>query len=421
MKNNFLALLVLGLCAVTLSAQTNFVPGYYITSQSDTIYGEIDDRGDQRNCRLCTFRAGEGMEILSFEPGEIFAYRFQDGGKYYIAREVKIHDEIRTVFLEYLVNGIANLYYYRGEGADRYYIESEDGRFTELSNDLVQFTVDGTTYKRRSNLYVGQMKASFGDCPEIQSRLEGARFSHQSLIKLSSEYHDYVCDGEVCVIYEKPIPVIRVSGGFYLGVSKSSLDFPDYDGTLADFNADAGYKWYHYYQFSTHTGPEFGAHFNFTLPRVNKHLALVVNADYSQHDFKGSAVDESNPGVIIQMEASARVTSLNMATGLQYTFPRGKIRPTIAAGPMISIDMNSYFDIQHTWITASQELIYNFHTTPIRGLNMGGFGQVGMFWAVQERHHLGLNLNYHLAIQRTDYYISRKGISLGINYQFLLN
>jgi hypothetical protein len=38
------------------------------------------------------------------------------GGKYYISKEVNIEEEVQTVFLEFLVNGITNLYYYRGEG-----------------------------------------------------------------------------------------------------------------------------------------------------------------------------------------------------------------------------------------------------------------------------------------------------------------
>ena len=66
----------LAMFAISLNAQTDFLPGYYITNRSDTIQGEIDNRGDLRNCHMCTFRSGEGMESVSFNPGDIYAYRF---------------------------------------------------------------------------------------------------------------------------------------------------------------------------------------------------------------------------------------------------------------------------------------------------------------------------------------------------------
>lgn len=70
--------------AISLNAQTNFQPAYYITNQSDTIHGEIDNRGDIRNCRTCTFRSEGDAQSFSFEPGEILAYRFNENGTYYI-------------------------------------------------------------------------------------------------------------------------------------------------------------------------------------------------------------------------------------------------------------------------------------------------------------------------------------------------
>jgi hypothetical protein len=120
------------------------------------------------------------MEEISFEPGDIYAYRFSNGGKYYVSMDLEIDQEERRVFLEFLVNGISNLYYYRGEATNKYFLESAEGQFTELSNDWIEFEKDGVRYGRYTNLFVGQMKASFGDCPEIQPGLEQAKFTHKS-------------------------------------------------------------------------------------------------------------------------------------------------------------------------------------------------------------------------------------------------
>lgn len=405
----------------SLNAQTDFLPGFYITNQFDTIYGEIDNRGDIRNSQICTYRSSEETESVAFKPGEIIEYRFLGGGKYYISKEVNINEELRLVYLEFLVNGISNLYYYRGEGSDRYFIESEDGHFTQLTNNMIEFSIDGVDYARKSKLYVGQMKANFGDCPELQSKLDRAQFSHNSLIQLTSEYHDYVCDGEKCIIYEKPLPVIRVTGGPYVGFIRSSLDFPSYEGSDMDFNSDASYKWYHYYTFQKQTDLVLGLRFRFTLPRASEKLALIFLAEYSQSEYSAYTEDQTNPGLLIQMTANAHVSTLNIMTGIQYTYPKGRIRPSLAIGPVFSMDLNSYFDIEHVMITDTREIIQNYQTEPIMGLVMGGFSQLGVDLAIHNIHHLGCNLRYHLTRQRTDHYIHRNGLSLSLYYNFAFN
>jgi hypothetical protein len=409
------------LASVSLQAQTNFRPAFYITLQSDTVYGEIDDRGDARNARVCTFRSGEGQATLSFDPGDIIAYRFTGGGKYYISREIPLQEETQTVFLEYLVNGISDLYYYRGQAQGRYYIESEDGQFTELSNDIVTSKVNGVDYTRSSNLFVGQMKASFGDCPEIQPKLDRARFSHKSLIQLTSEYHDYVCDDQECIIYEKRLPAVLVSGGFYTGLMRSGLDFPDYEGSDTDFAFDAAYKWYHYYSFNTTNDLLFGLRLRVTMPRANDRLAMLFLAEYSQSEHLAYAEDQTEPGLLTLMEAHARLSSLNLMPGLQYSFPGRRLRPSLALGPVFSMDLNSSFNMQHTLVSDGPEIVQNFHTTPIRGMVLGGFSQLGLDWGIGGGQNLGCSLRAHFTRQRTDHYVNREGISVSLDYSYTFN
>lgn len=407
--------------SISLKAQTNFQPGYYITLESDTIYGEIDHRGEQRNSQVCTYRSEVDAEIISFTPGEIRAYRFEENGRFYISKELSIKGETREVFLEFLVNGISNLYYYRGEGSGRYFIESEAGLMTELSNNMIESEVDGVLYTRKSNLYVGQLKATFADCPSIQAKLDNAGFNHKSLIKLTSEYHNYTCDGEECIIYAKALPRVLISGGAYLGVLSSSLDFPSYEGSALDFAADAAYKWYQDYTFSRQTDLVMGLQFRFTLPRASENLALIFLAEYSQSDFFSYTEEQTNPGLLTEMEANAHISSLNTMLGIQYTYPKGKVRPSLAIGPLFSLDMSSHFDINHTLIADSRVIFQDFRTEPIKGLIMGGFSQLGVDWMVRGSHHLGCNLRYHISWQRNGHYIRRDGLSLSLYYMVLLN
>jgi hypothetical protein len=281
--------------------------------------------------------------------------------------------------------------------------------------------VDGVDYKRASNLYVGQVKASFGDCPEIQSKLNKARFTHKSLMQLTSEYHDYVCEDGECIIYEKHLPLIQVTGGLYMGLARSSLDFPKYSGSDTDFAFDASYKWYHYYNFSTSNDLFLGIRLRFTMPRANERLAMLVLTEYSQSNHTGYTEDWSDPNLVTQMKANAHLSSLNMMTGLQYTYPRGKLKPSLAIGPVLSTDLHSYFDFEHTLIAENVNLVQNFHAEPIRGLTMGGFSQLGAEWAIRGPHVMGCNLRYHLTKQWSGYNVNRNGISITLYYNYALN
>src|SRR5690606_8936442 len=69
--------IILALClsAHMASAQADFRPGYVIKAPGDTLYGEIDYRGDLLMGSVCRFR-NEHKETKDYTPHDIFAFRF---------------------------------------------------------------------------------------------------------------------------------------------------------------------------------------------------------------------------------------------------------------------------------------------------------------------------------------------------------
>ena len=65
-----------------LNAQTDFKPAYIIELSGDTLWGEIDYRGDLLKGHTCKFRDKTGA-VTDYSPNSIFAFRFIDG-KYYV-------------------------------------------------------------------------------------------------------------------------------------------------------------------------------------------------------------------------------------------------------------------------------------------------------------------------------------------------
>jgi hypothetical protein len=103
-----------------LSAQHDYRMGYIITNEQDTVYGLIDYRSDIRNAFTCSFKKNETDIVTDYTPSDIAAYRYIDN-KYYISRNIGSENVPKQVFLEYLVNGVAKLYYYRDNINKKYY------------------------------------------------------------------------------------------------------------------------------------------------------------------------------------------------------------------------------------------------------------------------------------------------------------
>ena len=71
--------------------------------------------------------------------------------RYYVSATVEEEGVQKQVFLEYLVNGMADLYYLRNENSETYYIR-------KAGEDALAITD------------IRLLKAAFSDCYEIQSR-----------------------------------------------------------------------------------------------------------------------------------------------------------------------------------------------------------------------------------------------------------
>ena len=131
MKRHLFRLLYL--CAfcffmTTMQAQRNYRPGFIITLQKDTIYGQIDFRTDKMNEQRCVFRDDNTLQVRTYEPFDIWGYRFTDDGKMYVSKSVtlKMGEYPLDVFLEYLVKGMKSLYYMDTASIPTYFIEDGD-------------------------------------------------------------------------------------------------------------------------------------------------------------------------------------------------------------------------------------------------------------------------------------------------------
>jgi len=302
-------IIVFALVFVTsLFAQTDFRSGYVIKSVGDTLWGEVDYRGDKKMGEICTFRKSKGDEVTTFTPDDILGFRFINS-KYYISRVLNE----KKVFLEFLINGKVNIYYRRDEISDHYYIEKEDEPLIEMPYEEVVKSKNNKNYLYKSTKHIGILTYYMKDAQDLIAIINNMRKpEHKNLIQLAEKYHNEVCDGEKCIIYEKKLPPFSVDLELISGITHINPYF------INDLNLP----------FPT-VMPIYGVLGHFWLPRESENLYLKT-------------------GIVLIYNEKTRLYKIPFQ--LEYLYPTGIIRPRISAGfdnfildPTCSVGANIVF------------------------------------------------------------------------------
>ncbi len=304
--------IILIFIAINGWAQRDYRKGYIITHEMDTIYGWVDYRGDVLNAKVCSFKKNETDKAVEYMPEDITAYRFVDS-KYYVSKNVDNGDVTKQVFLEYLVNGMASVYYYRDNNLqDHYYLEKDES-FIELKEEEKEIAYGhGTAYKI-VKLYIGMLKATL-NVYEMSAEIEKSKLDHTSLINIAKNYHNYVCtDGSECIVYEKKKPLVALRIAPAIGVDLSTLKIMNYHEER--------------YKLDPSTNLAVGINLNFSMPRLNEKIFLQLQAMYTKYYFF-DAYENSMKATDVHIRSNALQTVL----AIKYEYPKGKWRPMLAVG-----------------------------------------------------------------------------------------
>lgn len=383
--------------------QKHFLPGYIISHDNDTTYGLIDYRGDARNSRQCVFKEEKKADPVVFGPADLKAYRFIDS-KYFISKTVPLNDQHELVFVEYLVDGIADLYCYRNIVDDHYYIEIEHGKLIELTNEEEKIHIEGKGwYLRNTNKHIGILKSTFADCWEIQPEINHAELTHKSLINITRDYHNYACKDGKCIIYQKQLPLFHMEAAPFIGFNISKMNFKKHD-------------LYQSFDFRTAFYPAAGISLNTSLPRLNEKISLQTNAEYGNYYFFATR-DFNHSDIIYYDDVHIHSAYLLVSGSLKYTYPTGNLRPTFNIGVGIQRTMFSESkrirEVEYNYTVNS----YEYHDVPMAKNVVGGTGGIGLKYNYTDKWAFFLNGIYNLLFGNTPYaqtIIKSFGIQAGI-------
>ena len=354
MKNISILIAFFQFMVFNVIAQSDFKRGYIIKNNNDTIYGIIANKRNTYSAQYCIFKINDQAPKQVFSPEDIKAYRFLDG-KYYISNQITEGDVKKRVFLEYLIKGIVNVYYYEDKEGEHYFAnKTGDSILHELKNSDDVYSNDESgqngssiflksdaTYHFSKREYIGLLKYMFQDSPKVCDEVDNLLLSHKSLIKIAREYHNSVCSGDECIVYEKKEAKNQLFFGPIIGLNEISFSKGKSSDPLECFqNA----------QFNSVFYPSFGIFVKARMPYINnENLYLQYEVSVSHVSFHASnpyTVPEGTTTYVYDM--TEHQSTLNNNLFLKWELLKGKIRPTFQLGILVRSLIKSDFAISRS-------------------------------------------------------------------------
>lgn len=391
MKKTILCCLYIIIPMVSVLSQSNYKEGYIITIEKDTVHGLIDFRTDHTNSLICKFKLNVGASEKNYQSGEIAGYRFVNEGKYYVSRTVVIDSLRRTVFLEFLVQGLLNLYYFP-EGNGYYFFEDKDGSLKAITKKPDEI-IDNSKLKV-DDRYKGILSYISRDCLPLAFKTSKVDFNKESMIVFTKDYHEQMCDsGEKCIIFENDYKKKFTKFDFsaFSGLEFNDIKFNDIN--YFDINLSKMLSF----------SPIVGIGLNMSSPRLIKSISLMLDATLSKI---AGACDYSYNLSYFQYSFSGMKS--NFSGGLEYIYQKGKIRPAINVG----LSYCYFFGLNSTLKTNTQFyeneiLIHNSST----GIKTG----LGVDYQIKDNQFIIVRF---LFSKHVSYYDMNNTYQLKLGYKF---
>jgi len=417
MKHAILLLTIFSLGVLNLYSQTDFRSGYIIKNNNDTLYGLIDFRGNVANTKKCIYKKEVNSEKQEFYPSELMAYRFTDG-KYYVTRTIKSGETKDQLFLEYLINGLVDVYYYCDLNGDHYMVDKGDGILLELKNELKEVVVNDTKYYKDSKEYIGILKYIFRESPSVSKKVESISLNSKSLINITKDFQKERCSNEECMVYEKKMPKMKVSFGFgpLIGLNRIDISI----NKLPD-----GYSYLENSHFETIISPSVGLFCNVGIPNFSKNFRLEYAGSFSKWNTSthNSKIEPINY-MTVKEDIFLKQIVFNNALHLKYEYVKGKFRPTLKLGFFNNLFINADYtrNTDVKWSHGETYLTEVSHKNPFSNNEYGisfGAGLIDkcsnydLFLDFNYQRGAGLLSNVNIKDQNTNCFSLSLGIQFG--------
>ncbi len=283
--------------------QNDFIRGFIITKNNDTIQGLIDHTNANLLAKYCYFKFDNDKDIIEYSPLDINGYGFEYG-KLFQSRNVDFQGKNEYFFLELLVDGKIDLYFLRKGSLDFFFIEKEN-KIMRLSNDEIRSFRNGVLTSKESKEYIGVLNYFMRDANNFSDRIKTSELNYKSITNLIVDYHNNVCtDEEICIEYYKNSRLGTTSKWkIYIGIGiegfRSKLILKPYINNSYQFNSTR-----HNYLNANYTEHAYG----FSLPQIyiganrNGMLSFQLGIKYNMTNYNNIKINNLEFPITIDLD-----------------------------------------------------------------------------------------------------------------------
>lgn len=289
MKNNSLKSLLLSLALVSIIpvlAQENYVSGYVLKLNGDTLKGLVDYRNWAKNPNVIRFKSGAANDIREFKPLDIVGFGAKD--EIYKSAVVKVDESSKngiisdspiftfrtdTVFLQTFYQGTKSLYFYKDRNdQDNFYLYNNPGYELLEYKKYIKKGADGHEFLKENKRYVGQLLVYLQDCQGIDLKLNKIAYTEKSLQSLFEYYYS---QKKTETVVKRTNEKFKFEFGIVAGVSMIDLRFVS-ASTVFDPLPKS--------KFENTLSPVGGLVFNVVIPRNNGKWSIYNELFYNTYN-----------------------------------------------------------------------------------------------------------------------------------------
>ncbi len=325
-------LLLIGLLTIQFTfSQENYLPGYVINANSDTLIGFIDYRNWDFNPDKIQFKTNTEDEAVSYKPSDIIEFRVDD--EWYVSGIVqtevspfaldkvtddpKLYFEVDTTFLQTLIKGNKSLYFYKKtNGRDNFYIKQDTGfellvykRYIKEAD--IQNAFDKGRFLNENRRYLGQLSLYLNDCASIQTKLAKTSYKQGELVNLFKYYNQ--CSSSETV-FKREASKIHPEFGILAGLSITSIKFISDD---FDYLVHASYK--------PSINVSAGLFLDLVIPRNQGKWSINNELFYSTYSVEGSFNEYVNENKYTLTTTGFGYTYLKFNNLVRFKYPIGRM------------------------------------------------------------------------------------------------
>lgn len=306
-------------------SQENYLSGYVINNNGDTLYGFIDYRNWEINPKEIKYKTEIDEIPAAFKPTDILEFRVHN--EIYVSgivnieisqfqasrleKDPQIHLKVDTTFLQTLFKGAKSLYFYKNSEGREYFYIKHDTVFELLIYKRFQEWEEYTRVMTENKKYLGQLTLYLNNCPTIQKKLESTTYTQKSLINLFQYYYD--CS-QTDISFQKEEEKIRAEIGVLAGVSFTSFKFNS--TVFIDLNNT---------EYSLSTDFSGGLFLNLIFPRNNRKWSLNNELLFTTYKVKGRYEEIENENYYTITSTELGYSYLKLNNLVRYKYPIGRV------------------------------------------------------------------------------------------------